>query len=237
MPDNAEASSSLDPRLRDARALCALSADFYHRGWAFGTSGNYSVRLSQRPLRLLITASGKDKRTLRESDLVVVEGSGQVLEGSGPPSAETLLHVALAEDDDVGAVLHTHSVWNSLVSDRFAHNAVLTLPEHEMLKGLEGIDAHTAEVQVAVYPNTQDIASLARVVKRRRAAEDPAAQHAFLIHRHGLYTWGRDLDQARRHVEVLEFLFEYCGRSGAAPPQYSRHTAALPRQHPRGGAE
>jgi methylthioribulose-1-phosphate dehydratase len=32
--------------------------------------------------------------------------------------------------------------------------------------------------------------------------------HAFLVRGHGLYTWGRDLDEARRHVEILEFLFE-----------------------------
>jgi methylthioribulose-1-phosphate dehydratase len=36
--------------------------------------------------------------------------------------------------------------------------------------------------------------------------------HGFLIRRHGLYTWGRDLDQARRHVETLEFLFEVIAR-------------------------
>jgi methylthioribulose-1-phosphate dehydratase len=36
--------------------------------------------------------------------------------------------------------------------------------------------------------------------------------HGFLIRRHGLYTWGRDLDEAKRHVEILEFLFEVIGR-------------------------
>ena len=42
-------------------------------------------------------------------------------------------------------------------------------------------------------------------------AEQPAA-HGFLIRRHGLYTWGRDLAEARRQVETLEFLFEVMGR-------------------------
>jgi methylthioribulose-1-phosphate dehydratase len=37
--------------------------------------------------------------------------------------------------------------------------------------------------------------------------------HAFLLRRHGLYTWGRDLPEAMRHVEILEFLFEVLGRS------------------------
>jgi methylthioribulose-1-phosphate dehydratase len=32
--------------------------------------------------------------------------------------------------------------------------------------------------------------------------------HGFLIRRHGLYTWGQDLAEAKRHLETLEFLFE-----------------------------
>ena len=37
--------------------------------------------------------------------------------------------------------------------------------------------------------------------------------HGLLIRRHGLYTWGRDLDELKRHLEVLEFLLEVVGRS------------------------
>ncbi len=36
--------------------------------------------------------------------------------------------------------------------------------------------------------------------------------HGFLLRRHGLYTWGADLAQAVRHVEILEFLMEVVGR-------------------------
>jgi methylthioribulose-1-phosphate dehydratase len=45
----------------------------------------------------------------------------------------------------------------------------------------------------------------------------PAA-HGFLIRRHGLYTWGMELRDAVRHVEILEFLFEVIARThtGAA---------------------
>jgi methylthioribulose-1-phosphate dehydratase len=37
--------------------------------------------------------------------------------------------------------------------------------------------------------------------------------HAVLLRRHGLYTWGRSLAEAERHVEILEFLFETIGRT------------------------
>ncbi len=54
--------------------------------------------------------------------------------------------------------------------------------------------------------------ALARRVRQR--LEDPAdpLRHGFLIRRHGLYTWGRDVHEARRHVEIYEFLFEVLGR-------------------------
>ena len=32
--------------------------------------------------------------------------------------------------------------------------------------------------------------------------------HGYLIAGHGLYTWGRTVDDALRHVEAFEFLFE-----------------------------
>jgi methylthioribulose-1-phosphate dehydratase len=49
----------------------------------------------------------------------------------------------------------------------------------------------------------------------RILAERPDA-HAFLIRRHGLYTWGRTLAEAERHVEILEFLFETIAREGVS---------------------
>jgi len=42
--------------------------------------------------------------------------------------------------------------------------------------------------------------------------QHPSA-HGFLLRGHGLYTWGTDLQQAVRHVEILEFLMEVVGRS------------------------
>ncbi len=36
--------------------------------------------------------------------------------------------------------------------------------------------------------------------------------HGVLLSRHGLYTWGNSVAEARRHLEALEFLFEVEGR-------------------------
>jgi methylthioribulose-1-phosphate dehydratase len=86
-----------------------------------------------------------------------------------------------------------------------------------MLKGLDGISTHETEIRLKIFENTQDIPALSRQLARLRQAGDPTLQYGFLMRHHGLYTWGADVSAARRHVEVLEFLFEVLGRSLSLP--------------------
>ncbi len=212
--------SGLEPQI-DALRDCGRL--FFARGWSVGTSSNYSVVLGRAPLELLVTASGMDKGRLSRQDFVRVAADGQPAVGGQPKSsAETMLHVALAERPDVNAVLHTHSVWSTLLSDLYAADGGFEIEGYEMLKGLEGVRTHEHREWVHVFENTQDIPALADEV--RRLLDDPRRPlaHGFLIRRHGLYTWGRSVDDARRHVEIFEFLLECVVRrmilTGALPP-------------------
>lgn len=228
MPDQLENAVSSQRRLRGNSALpgekqpiaaaladlIEVGADFHRRGWSLATSSNYSVVLGRDPLRLLLTASGKHKGLLKPTDFVIVDETGRLAVASDErPSAETMLHVALAQQTGVGAVLHTHSVWGTLISDWRHEAGFVRLAGYEMLKGLEGIRTHETTLDVPIFDNTQDIPALAAEVERCLADPDCPLRYGFLIHRHGLYTWGRDLAEARRHVEVFEFLFEVVGRS------------------------
>lgn len=196
------------------RRLQEIGAEFHARGWSLGTSSNYSTVVNREPLRLLLTASGKDKGRLGDDDFVLVDESGRNVEPDAPrPSAETLLHCVLAKQPGVGAVLHTHSIWGTVLSDAFHPRGRLPIEGYEMLKGLTGVSTHEYRAEIEIFENTQDIASLASVLERRLGDAQQALRHGFLIRRHGLYTWGRDLEEARRHVEVLEFLFEVVGRT------------------------
>ena len=86
------------------------------RGWALGTSGNFSAVVGNDPLRVAITASGVDKASLSER-AVEVDGGARLVSGDGRPSAETRLHVAVVKTRGAGAVLHTHSVWSTVLTD------------------------------------------------------------------------------------------------------------------------
>jgi methylthioribulose-1-phosphate dehydratase len=192
-----------------AGQLADVARHFYMRGWVLGTSGNFSAVVSRDPLRLAITRSGVDKGLLEPRDIVEIDGTGRVARGTGKPSAETALHLAIVRARGAGAVLHTHSIWSTILSD-VATNGALTVDGYEMLKGLEGVHTHEHRESLPLVENTQDWNAAAPGIASL-LSEHPAA-HGFLIRRHGLYTWGRDLAEAKRHVEILEFLFEAMGR-------------------------
>ncbi len=194
-------------------ALEEIGKEYHARGWSLGTSGNYSVALSQKPLRLLITGSGFDKGRLRPEHFVVIDETGRAVEAGGArPSAETLLHLAIVAQRGAGAVLHTHSLWGTLLSELGEPDGGLALRGYEMLKGLRGVTTHEHRLWLKIFPNTQDIPALALELTAGLQADDPGLSHGFLLAGHGLYTWGSDLAEARRHVEVLEFLLEAAGR-------------------------
>ena len=194
-----------------AVSLARLGPHFYSRGWVFGTSGNFSSVVGRQPLRLAITSSSVDKSELTADHILQIDGEGNVLEGRGKPSAETLLHLAVVRLRGAGAVLHTHSVWSNILSDAHAPEGGLSIEGYEMLKGLEGVSTHEHREWVPVIDNSQDMTRLAGSIEET-LNQHPGA-HGFLLRRHGLYTWGKDLSEAKRHVEILEFLLEVMGRT------------------------
>jgi methylthioribulose-1-phosphate dehydratase len=192
-----------------AGQLAEIGRQCHARGWALGTSGNFSAVVSRAPLRLAITSSGVDKGSLSPDQVLEIDEQGNALAGPGRPSAEASLHVAIIRARGAGAVLHTHSIWSTILSDT-APAGGLPIEGYEMLKGLEGVATHEHREWLPIIDNTQDWAAATPQVEALLAAHPKA--HGFLIRRHGLYTWGRDLAEAKRHVEVLEFLFEVLGR-------------------------
>ena len=203
----------IDPSMHEARAreLCDAISFIADRGWAPGTGGNFSVVVSEKPLQLLVTKSGIDKHVVSLKELLLVNRAGKVVEGRARPSAETLLHTTIARVTGATCILHTHSIWNTVVSIR-ASGSQLELTGFEMLKGLEGVKTHEHIEQVPVFENSQDIPALARKVSARLRKQP--GLHGFLLRGHGLYTWGSNVAEARRHVEIFEFLFEAYGRLG-----------------------
>jgi methylthioribulose-1-phosphate dehydratase len=205
--------------MNPSERLAEVGRDFHRRGWALGTSGNFSVVIKREPLRLAITASSLDKSQLSAEQILEVDSDGKLASPSRyRPSAETRLHLAIVRALGAGAVLHTHSVWSTILSDYHIGRGGFFVEGYEMLKGLGGVTTHEHREWIPILENSQDMEALAIDV-RRTLTENPHV-HGFLIRRHGLYTWGTDLSDATRHVEILEFLLEAIGRRQMMEPQY-----------------
>jgi len=193
--------------------LRRVGNQFWNRGWSLGTSSNYSVLVEREPLTLLLTASGKDKGHLQGGDFVLVDENGTPTISDQPKSsAETLLHCLAVKKCNAGAVLHTHSVWSTILSEHYFPLRGLWIEGFEMLKGLEGITTHESRYWLPIFDNTQDIPALAAQVTAHLDSHPNTLCLGYLIRQHGLYTWGRDLPAAVRHMEVIEFLLECIGR-------------------------
>ncbi|WP_455210314.1 methylthioribulose 1-phosphate dehydratase [Kaarinaea lacus] len=182
--------------------LVEVGQALYQLGMVPATSGNFSARLSDG--KIAITVSGRHKGKLTQSDIMVVDAEGHTLDGRRP-SAETLLHVQIYNRfPKAGAVLHPHSVNATLLSR--LHSDHLLLQDYELLKAFPDIDTHDCKVTVPIFANDQDIARLAAKVDAFMDAHPSV--HGYLIAGHGFYTWGETVDDAMRHVEAFEFLFE-----------------------------
>jgi methylthioribulose-1-phosphate dehydratase len=202
------------PFLEAAACLAKIGKGFHARGWVQGTSGNFSVVISRDPLRLAITSTGLDKGSLAAAQFLEMDEAANVVRGDGQPSAEALLHVAIVRGVEAGAVLHTHSVCSTVLSGSHATQGGIALEGYEMLKGLEGVRTHKHREWLPILENSQDMIELGERVSN--TLRESHGIHGFLLRGHGLYTWGAGLAEAKRHVEILEFLMEVLVHSGAA---------------------
>ncbi|CAI0950865.1 Methylthioribulose-1-phosphate dehydratase [Serratia entomophila] len=190
-----------NPQLAALLAACHWIGE---KGWCPATGGNMSLRLDDS--QCLITESGKDKGSLTEADFLRVETANNHVPSGRTPSAETGLHTLIYRlYPQIGAVLHTHSV-NATVLSRVERSEALVLQGYEMQKSLGGQSSHLDSVTIPIFDNDQDIPRLAARVAAY--AETTPLRYGFLVRGHGLYCWGRQVAEARRHLEGLEFLFQ-----------------------------
>ena len=193
-----------DPkRLADrAREIVFNTRELSALGWTPATSSNFSMRLDG--MLVAITVSGRDKGKLEESDIMVVDWDGKAVGSQHRPSAETLLHTQLYRRfPEVNVVLHTHSHAQTVASRLFAKQGHVRLQGYELQKAFAGSSTHEGTLDIPVLPNSQDIPALASRVERL-TYNGPL--WGYLIDGHGMYAWGRDMPEARRHLEAFEFL-------------------------------
>ena len=176
------------------------------RGLNWGHSGNISVRLPEEGL-YLISPSGVKKSKMKPEDLVIIDEKGNVVEGSGKPSSEYRMHLAVYKARrDVNAVIHAHPLYSSVLAAR--GQPILPIIE-EVTVYLGG------PIEVAAYapPGSNELAE--------NAVKALGDKCGVILAKHGVLTCGSDLEEAMDALVYLEraaFVSLYASLLGGAHP-------------------
>lgn len=202
---------TLEQKQRALAELRTIKEQFASRHWFPGTSGNLSVRvgdIQDEQFQFAITASGKDKSVHTPEDFLFVDENGRATEATHlKPSAETLIHCEIYRLTGCGAIFHVHTVFNTIVSDLYGDHGAVPVEGVELIKAFN-IWEEDAKIHIPVIPNYADIP---RIVPCITESLDPLIP-GILLRKHGIYAWGANAFEAKRHLEAFEFLFEYVYR-------------------------
>ncbi|WP_018875473.1 class II aldolase/adducin family protein [Thioalkalivibrio sp. ALE31] len=172
--------------LREAVIRAGLETN--RRGLNQGTSGNISVRLGDG---MLITPSGVPYEALRPEDLVYVDAAGR-WNPQRKPSSEWHFHRAILQArPELGAVVHVHSVYASVVAIQGRDIPAL----HYMIAAAGG-----NSIRCAPY------ATFGTEALSRLAVEALEDRTACLLANHGMIATGPDLERALWLTEEVELL-------------------------------
>jgi methylthioribulose-1-phosphate dehydratase len=174
------------------------------KGWSPATSTNYSFKNDLTADCIYVSRSGVDKSQFHASDFITVNHKGEPIGASvgQKPSAETLIHCTLYElFPETQVILHSHSVYPVVLSSKRSNSVEFT--GYEVQKGFDGETTHDSTVNIPIFDNTQDMIDFSETL---RTKAEKIKQHSFIMRKHGTYAWGKNLFEAKRHLETLEYL-------------------------------
>lgn len=188
------------------RDVAECAQELAQRGWVANHDGNVSARLSDG--RYVATPTGVAKRRIDRESLLVVDATGRVLRGRLRVFSEFGLHrTVFVGRADAGAVVHAHP----------PHATALAVRE-------ASLPCFMPEAVVSLGPAVPLVPfALPGADAERALAPFVADFDAVLLARHGVLTWGDDVEQAFLRMELVEHLARIALLASSVP-----HTPALP---------
>ncbi len=198
--------------LEETKILANLVRLMNGQGHNPATSGNYSIRSKTIPEIALVSESGIDKSKFTEENFIPLnietrKMDSEYLRSGRKSSDETDIHLSIYQITNAQCVLHSHLLESILFADLFKESPFATIEGLELLKGFKGIKTHETQINIPCFDNTQDIALLAEQIKPSVISEKN--NYGILLRGHGIYVWGASIEEARRHLEVFEYIFKY----------------------------
>jgi L-ribulose-5-phosphate 4-epimerase len=164
------------------------------------TWGNVSA-IDRESGLIVIKPSGVDYEKMGPEDMVVVNLSGEVVEGKYKPSSDTPTHIKLYKDfPEVGGIVHTHSRWATI----FAQAGKCVKPY-----GTTQADYFYNEIPCTRDMTPEEIKvdyeyNTGGVIVEAFKNINPTHVPAVLVKNHGPFTWGKDAMDAVHNSVVLE---------------------------------
>jgi L-fuculose-phosphate aldolase len=190
-------------------------------GLVSGSSGNVSARIDRpgAPPLLAVTPTGKSYGDLGPADIVVCDYELETVEGDLVPSSESLLHVGVyVRRPDIAAVVHTHSLYSSVMA---VTGREVPLIVDEMAVVLGG----PVSVSKYAFPGTQELADNVCDALGDRAAA--------IIRNHGAVGVGATLRQAlnacilTERVAQIYIYSSLLGKVTTPPPEALEREQAI----------
>ena len=178
----------------------------YHAwGWSPATSTNYSF--IDETCKLWITKSGIDKSIIASKDFIPIDLDNNILSKNfkGSTSAETLIHCTIYKlFPETKVILHSHGLYPNLLSSQSKNELIFN--GHEIQKGFQGEISHLNNVKIPIIENNQEMIFFEKELHLRKSE---LLYSCFVIRNHGTYAWGRNILEAKRHLETLDYLCKY----------------------------
>lgn len=171
--------------------LCDLAESFFLRGYAFGSTGNLSIRAGEQ---VWITPTGVSLRKLMPAQLACVDSEGRSM-NENAPSKEYPFHLGAyrAAGERAGAIVHLHSPYAVALS------CLADLSEEEPLPALTPYYLMRVAPLAVVHYHRPGSTALGNAIERAALNHD-----CLLLRHHGVVCLGRDIHEAADRAEELE---------------------------------
>jgi len=182
------------------KKVLQANLDLKTHGLIVRTWGNASGRDSKTGL-IVIKPSGVSYKTIKVSDMVVIDLEGKVVEGKLKPSTDAPTHLHLYKQfPSVGGIVHTHSTYATAWAQAGKDIPPLGTTHADHFYGAVPCTRKLSAEEI----NEKYESNTGKVIVERVGVSDPLAVPAVLVNCHGPFCWGLDPEDAVNNAIALE---------------------------------
>ena len=193
----------VDKNKIDKISVLEANKKIHELGLVFQSFGNVSGLYGDT---CLIKPSGVDLNKLNELEIVAVNiKTNKIKEGNLKPSSDTPTHIALYQEfSEIGGIVHTHSLYATSWAQSAKEVPCLGTTHADYWNGPVPITRHLSKEEIIkdYEKNTGKVI----IEKLKELSLSPIDCPGILVPSHGPFAWGKDVNEAVKHAQLLEYV-------------------------------